>query len=228
MTSLKNVIGDHRSEKSSADVKQIYFGHGYPCGLTFVPQDIHKHFPNIIGIGFNVNCNIQSLTGNELKDYVNLEWFTIRNNSLDKIPASLFQNNPNLKYIDFSGNKISKVGSNLLTGLEQLTTTYFNGNVCINKYVHNNRTGVLEVIEELEQKCSYPEDPNCATTNMSDRLCKVEEVNLYQQKIIEDLKKDNTDLQGDLESEKKKVSDLKGIVTDLQDRLSKLEAKMNY
>jgi Leucine rich repeat len=155
--SLEIVTGDHLSRKSNADVKEIYFTN-HPCDLDFIPQNIHKHFPNIILIEFD-NCKIRSLTGDELKDYVNLEKFSIDSNGIRMIPGSLFQNNPKMKYISFIDNKITKVGSNLLTRLEHLTYVDFKYNNCISKSA-DNRTSVLELVEELKEKCAYPEDPS--------------------------------------------------------------------
>jgi hypothetical protein len=73
--SLEEVTGAHMDGKSNADVKQIIFGHWSACDLDYVPQNIDKQFPNFIGLGFSIECVFKTLTGDELNDYHNLEWF---------------------------------------------------------------------------------------------------------------------------------------------------------
>jgi hypothetical protein len=230
--SLEIVTGDHKSGKSNADVKQIWFGWEYPCyGLDFIPQDIHKHFPNIIGITF-WECNIKSLTGDELKDYVNLEWFTICDNPIDKIPGSLFNHNPKIKHVSFFNSNITKVGSNLLTGLDHLTTADFGKNSCIDKRVTQNRAKILEFIEDLKRQCAYPDDPSIATTDRrtinSNIFKNLTAENVRIRIELQDLKEDLAKVKErvkDLEQNKKNLDE---IIQNLQDRLASLEAKKIY
>jgi Leucine-rich repeat (LRR) protein len=150
---VETVAGIHRSGKSNDDVKQIWFGYKYLCGINYIPQNIHKHFPSIIGILFYNNCTIQSLTGDELKDYVNLEWFDINRNSIERIPGNLFENNRKLKAVGFENNNITNVGYKLLSGLEHLTSASFAGNKCTNEFFHLNRARLEPFIANLEKHC---------------------------------------------------------------------------
>jgi Leucine-rich repeat (LRR) protein len=214
--SLETMTGMHLSGRSDTDVKLISFGYKYySCDLTYIPSDLHERFPNLIAIGLYEKCNIQSLIGDELKDYVNLEWFEIYKNPIDKIPGSLFENNPKLKAVYFNENKINNIESNLLTGLDHLTSAEFKENICINKSVYQNRTGVLELIEELSKNCAHPKDPSTTI-----------KVNLDQQKIIEDLKRDNQDLIEKVRDLEQKNKDQDKTIEDLKQFLTMLEAKI--
>jgi hypothetical protein len=246
-SSLGIVDGAHHIGKSNADVKQILFGYGEQCDLDYIPQNIHKTFPNLIGMGFYFKCRIQTLTGDELADYVKLEWFNIASNTIDKIPGSLFQSNPKMRLVSFYSNKIDKVGSSLLTGLTHLTEAHFADNICITERA-SNRAAVIQLIDKLKIRCPYADDPSqttttmatttkatttmdttttttaatttttddptCPSTNIPVRVCRVEEVNLFQQRGIEALDQKNKDLKEEIEL--------------LKDRLEKLEAKFDF
>jgi hypothetical protein len=149
---LERVVGtSHEKGKSDADVQVVSFTR---CNnMTFIPQNIHKIFPNIIALMFDQSCKIETLNGDELKDYVNLEWFVISDNPLKRIPGNLFEFNPKLKNVNFHQNEIEHVGSNLLNHLENLTTAHFLGNACISQTAYKSRAEVLELIEALDKKC---------------------------------------------------------------------------
>jgi hypothetical protein len=84
------------------------------------------------------------------------------------------------------------VGSNLLSGLENLETAFFFNNPCVSDAVINNRTKIPELIETLRERCSdSDEDPSTATTsavtftttinpscpvgNVDQRICRLED-----------------------------------------------------
>jgi hypothetical protein len=149
---LEAVTGTHLAGKSNADVKQFYFGPN--CNkITFIPKNITNLLPKMKGLGFSGDCYIEALTGDELNGYNNLEWFYIASNPIERIPGNLFQNIPKIKVVGFSNTNITRVGAELLSGLDSLVTAFFHANPCINEMAINNRTGVLHLIENLKQTC---------------------------------------------------------------------------
>jgi Leucine rich repeat len=150
--SLESVNGTVRDGERNSDVKLVYFAQNTET-LTFIPQNIHKFFPNLVGIAFVESCNIDALTGDELKDYVNLEWFFLTYNPIKKIPGNLFENNKKLKGVDLRLNNITHVGAGLLSGLDHLNTVFFEGNDCIDENVVLNRAAIGKFIENLRDKC---------------------------------------------------------------------------
>jgi Leucine rich repeat len=160
--SIETVSGTHLDGKSDVDVQEINFRcYLNNCHeLDYIPENIHKHFPNFIGLLFD-ECKIKDLSGDELKNYANLESIVIYKSPLENIPGNLFQNNSKLKYLNFSKNKITKVGSNLLKGLDQLYEAWFGGNTCIRLVVdrYEDKSEMLALIEDLKELCPYPEDP---------------------------------------------------------------------
>jgi hypothetical protein len=79
-----------------------------------------------------------TLTGDELKNYVNLEWIVVLMNPID--------------FVNFSTNKITKVGSDLLTGLDHLIFVSFDPSVC-NLDRATNRKEVVAMIEKMKEPC---------------------------------------------------------------------------
>jgi hypothetical protein len=155
--SLENVTGTHKYLKGNSNVKQFNFG--YDAGnckkLNFIPQNIDKHFPNFIGMLF-YDCHIMTLTGDELKDYVNLEWFAIERDLIETIPSGLFVNNLNLNFVSFYNNHIAHVGPELFDGLEGLTSIGFLKNVCIDEQTTGkSRSEAVQFIEKLKAECPY-------------------------------------------------------------------------
>jgi hypothetical protein len=163
--SVEEVTGRHLQGKSNADVRQISFGYYLSNfnDLSFIPQNITNHFSNIIGMEFWNNCKIKSLSGDELLNYHDLEFFAIFHNPIDKIPGNLFRNNQKLKLIAFDNNKITKVGSNLFDGLNNLIGVIFKRNSCIDESF-GSKMSLTELIEKLKQDCPYPEDLDYTVT----------------------------------------------------------------
>jgi hypothetical protein len=70
---------------------------------------------------------------------------------LAKVPGNLFKNNRKLKRVEFYGNRITQVGSDLLSNLPDLTSAGFGDNRCTRDYAFNNRKGVEELIEKCPE-----------------------------------------------------------------------------
>jgi cell division protein FtsB len=234
--SLERVTGIHDIERSNDDVKQIVFGSPGNCSfIDFVPQDIHSHFPNLIGIAFEENCMISTLNGDELKDYSNLEWFSMYGNPVERIPGNFFEFNPKVRLAHFSWNQISQVGSSLFSGLQNLTTASFLANPCISESVYQNRTGILQLIQHLREKCVDPydwtttttlattttitEDPSCPAGNATQRICDLEDETQTLREKNEDLRSENEKITGELKDLREKVQNLDGELLRLEEML---------
>jgi hypothetical protein len=161
--SIEAVTGTHLEGKSDNDVNAVIFS---KCNsMDFIPKNIHEFFPNIIALGLSEFCKIETLNGDELRNYVNLEWFGMMINPLKRIPGNFFEFNPKIRTIDFTANRIAHVGPNLLNHLDNLTTAKFLANVCISKSASESRTEVLELIEDLKKNCTDPEGFIAAATD---------------------------------------------------------------
>jgi Leucine rich repeat len=202
--SLLHVHGFHQAGRNHSHVRQIRFGGNVLChNLNFIPLRVTNAFPNLIGMFLGPGCSIHNLTGEELSNYRNLEFFSVANNLIETVPSKLFEFNANLRYVDFGDNRIRQVGWNLLPHLDNLVTLYFNGNVCINRYATDSRAGVLDLIERVRINCADPDeptgpttiatttefDPNCPGGNTNQRICYLEDAIQRQQAEFEEYKR---------------------------------------
>jgi Leucine rich repeat len=204
---LEEVTGNHVDFRTNADVKQLDFGWTWPSNchnLTFIPQKITNFFPNYIGMMFWSSCNIRTLTGDDLKDNPNLEYFFVRHNSIQRIPGDFFQFNRKLTFAFFGNNIIEHVGTDLFTHLTSLTSLFFFQNTCIDEYAYNNRTGVVQIIETLRIRCFDPNDhtsttlatstegadPTCPVGNTDQRICDLEDENKELRDTVSSLQQD--------------------------------------
>jgi hypothetical protein len=172
----------------------IDFGVQSNCSeISSIPSGISSYFPNFTAIYF-INCGINFLSGSELEEYPQLEWFGLYRSELERIPGNFFEPTRNLKFVNFNSNQISRVGENLLDGLENLERVYFNNNICINKYATNS-TGIEEIIENLRVNCADVETTTFTTTtsdwceggNSEERICALEVENESLRLLIRSL-----------------------------------------
>jgi Leucine-rich repeat (LRR) protein len=124
--------------------------------VDFIPLDILTEFPNLNGLCvdyWSLRTLKEGLLKQELKviEYLwlaynqieviepkafehltKLKWINLRNNKLRALPDRIFQNNPDLIYIDFDRNQISSIVPNFFDGLNKLKVINLSlNNICI-------------------------------------------------------------------------------------------------
>lgn len=218
-THITGYSGTHLYGNSSADVKAFYFGTlCYQFDLKIVPKGFLNFFPNFNMLEFNT-CSIETLNGDELDEYQNLERFAILNSNVERIPGILFTFTPNLKYIWF-GFKIQRVGSGLIDYLSKLEQAYFWDNTCINQTALSS-SEMPELIRGLKENCPDVDLTTITTisTTTDVERCEIDDVEEFVCGLddeIENLRIKNENLET-------KIEDLKLIVEDLKNRLEILE-----
>jgi hypothetical protein len=202
---LENATGAHLINRNNGDVEALYFGLTNNCPhLTFIPEEATAIFPNLVALGF-INCGFQTLSGNDLESYQNLQYFEIFGGPLVHIPGTLFNPTPSLRFAGFSSGQLSSVGPNLLDHLNNLTMARFH-TPCI-EMIAQNRQQVLHLIEVLNANCTnfgsetttartttlFPTtttaDPSCPGGNIDSRVCSLEATNIEQLRINENLQR---------------------------------------
>jgi hypothetical protein len=119
--------------------------------LQYFPLGVLRFFPNLIGFYLR-RTGISRLNGNELLEYPQLQWFGLESGPLEFIPGKLFRSTPNMVSISFGGNKIKRVGKELLDNLKHLDRVYFLNNVCINM-AGTSRADIEDMKEVLRRQC---------------------------------------------------------------------------
>ena len=154
VTEVRNLLAnDANSKEKFEKTYEIYFPR-QKCrdfNLKIVPKGFLDFFPNFSEISF-IGCAINSLNGDELEEYPKLESWVLSNSNLSSVPGNFFTKTPNMRIVDFGGNKISKVGKGLLNGLSELRKVFFRKNVCIDENAVT-RKKIDSLIEKLEKNC---------------------------------------------------------------------------
>lgn len=195
-----------------------------PCdnfNLDFVPQGITSVFANMKGLIFH-NCEITQLNGNELVGYPTLESWVVHYSQIERIPGDLFNETPNMKFVNFLANGINRVGENLLNNLENLTQAWFYYNECIHMGADNS-TEIESLIEALAFQCPDEEietttgvttepteppttlPPRCEIVDMVEFVC-------IHNEEIEELKLKVDDLQDQINELRETNEELRNII----------------
>jgi prefoldin subunit 5 len=152
---LTFVNGNHQEDKINSDVLGVTLNLK-DKNLDYIPRDLEKIFPNIFAI-YVYYGKISKLSGNELSELTNLEWFVIENNPLEFLPGNFFRNNKKLKVALFGANKIKYIDRNFFDGLKHLTNVHFGDNICISKRA-NSALEIESLKIEILEKCQVSEN----------------------------------------------------------------------
>jgi hypothetical protein len=99
---------------------------------TFPKYGLTNFFPYMSALSFNY-VNITSLNGEELINYDFVQYFTFSNSNLNFIHGNLFRPTPAMYMVDFSNNKITKVGAGLFNDVwNYIFEIHFENNICVN------------------------------------------------------------------------------------------------
>lgn len=127
----------------------------------FIPEGMGDFFPQLSGFEI-AYTKINSLKKADLAQFPKLKELWIYGNEVHTLPANLFEGTRGLHFIDFSGNKIVRIGKGILRPLELLDKVNFESNVCIDKSMYN-KFGVNSLVATMESDCSN-ESVESATT----------------------------------------------------------------
>jgi hypothetical protein len=158
--STLEIRGKHGFGKNNFDVEGLLI-HDQPFNEILKGLLLETYFPNLKTITIS-RSNLSSISSNDLQ-YPKLLYFKVYTNKLTTIDGNLFENNPNLVYIDFDENQIQHVGYDLLTGLNDLKEIDFRNNPCINKRARN-QTEIQELNRQLPLSCSSLVTDSTTTT----------------------------------------------------------------
>lgn len=159
---VMSVTGKHEYGKSNHDV--VYF---YSNDKDFIcfPKNLEVFFKNLDKISFS-STNISAITNSDLQPFGNrLKVLYFYYNKVEVIPADLFVNTRNLEEIYLQDNQIKHVEKGAFDKLHNLSTLYFKNNPC-NSGVATNRSDVLNLVIQIESKCTHDE----AFQNYKDQL----------------------------------------------------------
>lgn len=157
-TTIKEFAGQHKPEKSHADIKSVYF---FAQVIEYVPRGLHNIFHNLTSLKIR-SCNLKEITREDLVGLEALEELDVEGNLLVSLPGDLFQGMQKLKKINFDENRLARISSKLLEPLLANAMSYagFSDNTNIDSFFcHSGLTGSVGSMEELmniiENNCGY-------------------------------------------------------------------------
>ncbi|KAG5667495.1 hypothetical protein PVAND_015475 [Polypedilum vanderplanki] len=146
---VDSIEGKHLHDKMNNDVVAVRFVK--VKNLGFLPKDLDKFFPNLIGIG-TTNANLKELGQNDLKAFKNLKIISFGHNQLTTIEENMFKKNLGLEAIFLSQNPITNIDTDAFEGLSKLKILGLSGLKCREELgIGRNVEGVKKLVEKVKK-----------------------------------------------------------------------------
>ncbi|CAG9810854.1 unnamed protein product [Chironomus riparius] len=153
---INSVNGSHLSGKSNADVTGFWSSDSSYV-IEYFPRNLDNIFTNLKMIEIQYG-RLKEIQQSDLRPFTKLVVLSLYDNNIEFLEDGLFAYNPELKFVDFSANKIIHIGSQVFDNLNTLTSLWLHENKCIDMDGNNIQTSVKEVISQAKSRClDYPE-----------------------------------------------------------------------
>lgn len=123
--------------------------------LTYIPQGILNYFPNVTALRLH-NTGLEHLVAHQLRQYKNLEWLSLSNNKIIRVPEDFFSVVPKILYLNFNSNSIRYVDYNFINTVNYNEIQYlgFKNNICVNKELFRGSHQLFyELMNDLQRNC---------------------------------------------------------------------------
>lgn len=114
---IESFKGEHYRGLTNNRVNMVNFRH---CKMEKFPKGVAEIFPETELLEL-FDCHLKEITKEDLRGFTNLAFFSAACNQLSSLPGNLFEFTPLLQYVDFSCNRITKIGSTILNPLEKFS-----------------------------------------------------------------------------------------------------------
>lgn len=153
---VTSVNGHHLNGKSNADV--VGFRASNKKLFSF-PQGLDKYF-DVEKIEFIAvwSTGLKEIHQSDLAPFTKIRILSLWENDFEVIERDLLKFNPQIEYIGLGKNKIKFVDGNVFGHLKNLHTLHIDGNVCISRQEAGDRLQVLDLINEIKEKCQFEND----------------------------------------------------------------------
>lgn len=207
------------------------------------PTRIEGTFPNLNVISWT-HSSLNSVTPESLR-FSQLKILRLYNNKIASLDGNVFKYMHRLNSIDFDGNLISIIGSNLLNNLNELKQAYFRYNLCLDSLAYTSQ-GILNLKKQLVDQCSslptttqqttmtpastttaQPNFPRSSINDEVDELStKLNEQTTLNALQIKDLGEKNAEQLKTTATLEQRINDLSVLVVKSEARILELEKKM--
>lgn len=153
---VTSVNGHHLNGKSNADV--VGFRASNKKLLSF-PQGLDKYFDGekiqFIAVW---STGLKEIHQSDLAPFTKMRVLSLWENDFEVIERDLLKFNPQIEYIGLGKNKIKFIDGNVFGHLKNLHSLHIDGNACISRQEAGNRLRVLDLIDEINEKCRFQND----------------------------------------------------------------------
>lgn len=138
---ITNVRGGHQPRKSNSDVKfldikSLRLNAGI-WGLQELSKGFENFFPNIEGLRV-ANTRLSGISKSDIRVFPKLRHLDLSNNDFVRIESDLFEENLEIKFLNFRNNKLFIIGHDIFKPLKNLTKAFFLRNACIDQDASEN------------------------------------------------------------------------------------------
>lgn len=150
--------GTHQAGKSHEDVDILVFT---GARMKHFPRGIHKIFPHLRVLQV-LSCGLTTINRIDLSGLEFLERLDFEGNELESLPSDLLVGMPRLRCISFFGNQIKFMSSDILKPVVDKGLSYvnFQNNKSISALYHTTNPESVASIDELmkfiDEKCTKP------------------------------------------------------------------------
>lgn len=149
---ITDASGEHRNWKNNEKVVGFY---ARSAVVLYFPNGLDKIFPNLRLIAIAMS-GLREIRQRHMMAFDQLQYLCLFDNEIEVIEKHLFAYNLMLEAIDLRENRITKINVNVFDYLINLRILYlsdaFNSS-CVTSDA-NNRTSVVQLINELKEECN--------------------------------------------------------------------------
>ncbi|KAG4077129.1 hypothetical protein HA402_016116 [Bradysia odoriphaga] len=153
---ITTVNGCHLHDKSNSDVVGFRASNKQ---LEYFPKGLPNHFDaekiEFIAVW---ETGLKEIHQSDLQPFTKLRILSLWANDFEVIERDLLKFNPRIEYIGLGKNKIKFIDGNVFGHLNALHSLHIDSNKCISREVAGDRGAVLDLLKEIQEKCSGSND----------------------------------------------------------------------
>jgi hypothetical protein len=185
---VKILAGHHIEGKASRKVL-AFSAHSFE--IFYFPQNLTQHFVNLKYISIQ-NSRLKEINSDDLEEFGdNLVYLWLCGNEIEIIERNLFSHNKNLGFLNLNGNKIKFFEGGAIEKLAYPHSLYFNKNKCFSGSVNYNEKRVEELVQEIEEKCTFGFSMKCQMNEMREKIESLEREKIKFREKIKRLESEN-------------------------------------
>ncbi|KAG5667985.1 hypothetical protein PVAND_015942 [Polypedilum vanderplanki] len=188
--SIDEIHGTHQNDMNNNKVL------GFTAkdkNLQYLPVNLSEMFKNLIALRIRLG-RLKEIHKSDFEKLLKLKYLNLDLNDIEVLEENLFENNKMLEIIWFEGNQIKSIDSEVFNNLPNLKDLDLSGNICISDRL-SNRHEILSFIKKVKNQC-FNSDQKIKDLKQNIENFQIENSELKSQnrKLKESLEKLNTEI----------------------------------